>query len=147
MLILGNFERLRHELIPALFRIAEDRAIGHIDMIVSPDETDLQWIEDSPLCFVALEVYRENEHRIRGLPESVRDRIIVLAKPADFPAVAPEIRCACYCTELKSLLPREGASLLEHGSKKTAGTRHASPAPGVTGRPASPTDDSPGDPA
>jgi hypothetical protein len=116
MLILGNFESLRHQLIPALFRIAEDHAIVHIDIIAAPREADLTRVMDSPLSFVAFEFYRDNESFFRRLPESIRDRIIVLAKPADFPSIAPEIKCACFCTKLKALLPREGAGLLDHGS-------------------------------
>ena len=113
MLILGSFEKLKHELIPALFRIAGDREIKHIDIRSAPDAADLKQLTDYTLIFVAFEVYRDNESFLRMLPESVRERITVLARPADFPSVTPEIKCACYSSELKSIVPREEAMLLD----------------------------------
>jgi hypothetical protein len=112
MLILGRFEKLQHELIPALFRIADDHEIGHIDIIPSPEATDLKRLERSTLVFVAFEYYRSNELFFRLLPESVRNRVTVLAAPSEFPSVAPEIRCACFCTGLKGILPRDEAQRL-----------------------------------
>jgi len=63
---------------------------------------------------VAFEIYRDNESFFRMLPESIQDQITILSRPADFPSVAPEIKCACYCSELKALLPREEAQLFDH---------------------------------
>jgi hypothetical protein len=114
MLILGSFEKLKHDLIPALFRIAGDREIGHIDIRSSPETVDLKQLTGYTLIFVAFEIYRDNESFFRMLPESIHDRITILARPADFPSVAPEIKCACFSSELKALLPREEADLLDH---------------------------------
>jgi hypothetical protein len=114
MLILGSFEKLKHDLIPALFRIAGDREIGHIDIRSSPEAVDLKQLMGYTLIFVAFEIYRDNESFFRMLPESVHDRITILARPADFPSVAPEIKCACFSSKLKALLPREEAQLLDH---------------------------------
>jgi hypothetical protein len=114
MLILGSFEKLKHDLIPALFRIAGDREIGHIDIRSSPDTVDLKQLMGYTLIFAAFEIYRDNESFFRMLPESIQDQVTILAKPADFPSVAPEIKCACFSSELKALLPREEAQLLDH---------------------------------
>ena len=114
MLILGSFEKLKRDLIPALFRIATDHEIGDIDIIPSPEAVDLKQLAGYTLIFVAFEIYRDNESFFRMLPESIQDRITILSRPADFPSVAPEIKCACYCSELKALLPREEAQLFDH---------------------------------
>ena len=113
MLILGSFEKLKQDLIPALFRIATDHEIGHIDIKPSPEAVDLKQLMGYTLIFVAFEIYRDNESFFRLLPESIQERITVLSRPADFPSVAPEIKCACYSSELKALLPREEAQLLD----------------------------------
>ena len=113
MLILGSFEKLKQELIPALFRIAGDREIGHIDIRSSPEAVDLKQLMGYTLIFVAFEIYRDHESFFRTLPESIQDRLTILSRPADFPSVAPEIKCACYSSELKALLPREEAQLLD----------------------------------
>jgi len=117
MLILGSFEKLKQDLIPALFRIAGDREIGHIDIRSSPEAVNLKQLTGYILIFVAFEIYRDNESFFRMLPESIRDRITILSRPADFPSVAPEIKCACYCSDLKALLPREEAQLFDHHTK------------------------------
>ena len=114
MLILGSFEKLKQDLIPALFRIATDHEIGDIDILPSPEAVDLKRLMGYTLIFVAFEIYRNKESFFRMLPESVQDRITILARPADFPSVAPEIKCACFCSELKALLPRGEAQLLHH---------------------------------
>ena len=114
MLILGSFEKLKRDLIPALFRIATDHEIGDIDIIPSPEAVDLKQLTGYTLIFVAFEIYRDDESFFRMLPESIQDRITILSRPADFPSVAPEIKCACYCSELKALLPREEAQLFDH---------------------------------
>jgi hypothetical protein len=114
MLILGSFEKLKQDLIPALFRIATDHEIGDIDIIPSLEAVDPKRLMRYTLVFVAFEIYRDNESFFRMLPESIQDRITILSRPADFPSVAPEIRCACYCSELKALLPREEAQLFDH---------------------------------
>jgi hypothetical protein len=114
MLILGSFEKLKQDLIPALFRIATDHEIGDIDIIPSLEAVDLKRLMRYTLVFVAFEIYRDNESFFRMLPESIQDRITILARPAVFPSVTPEIKCACYCSELKALLPREEAQLLHH---------------------------------
>jgi hypothetical protein len=113
MLILGSFEKLKQELIPALFRIAGDREIGHIDIRSSPEAVDLKQLTGYTLIFVAFEIYRDHESFFRTLPESIHDRITILARPADFPSVAQDIKCSCYSSELKALLPREEAQLLD----------------------------------
>jgi hypothetical protein len=113
MLILGRFEELRKDLIPALFRIAGDREIRHIDIRSTPEAVDLKQLTGYTLIFVAFEIYRDNDSFFRMLPESIQERITILAKPADFPSVAQEIKCACYSSELKALLPREEAQLLD----------------------------------
>jgi hypothetical protein len=113
MLILGSFETLKRDLIPALFRIATDHEIGHIDIRPSAEAVDVKHLTGYTLIFVAFELYRDHESFFRMLPESIRDRVTILAKPADFPSVAPAIRCACYSSELKALLPREEAQLLD----------------------------------
>lgn len=114
MLILGSFEKLKRDLIPALFRIATDHEIGDIDIIPSPEAVDLKQLTGYTLIFVAFEIYRDNESFFRMLPESIQDRITILSRPSDFPSVAPEIKCACYCSELKALLPKEEAQLFDH---------------------------------
>jgi hypothetical protein len=113
MLILGSFEKLKQDLIPALFRIAGDREIVHIDIRSSPEAADLNHLTGYTLIFVAFEIYRDHESFFRMLPESIQDRVTILASPADFPAVTPEIKCACYSSELKALVPREEAQLLD----------------------------------
>ena len=119
MLILGSFEKLKQELIPALFRIAGDREIGHIDIRSSPDAVDLKQLEGYTLIFVAFEIYRDHESLFRMLPESIQERVTILARPADFPSVTRDVKCACYSSELKALVPREEAQLLD---------RHPAPA-------------------
>ena len=114
MLILGGLEGRRKEMIPALFRIAGDREIRHVDITRSPDALDPARLGDYVLIFVAFEFYKAHEPFFRMLPDSLRSRITVLSRPADFPSVAPEMRSACFCSGLKSLLPREEASLLDH---------------------------------
>jgi len=114
MLILGSFEKLKQDLIPALFRIATDHEIGDIDIIPSPEAVDLKRLMGYTLIFVAFEIYRDRESFFRMLPESILDRITILARPSDFPSVAREMKCACYCSVLKALLPREEAQLLDH---------------------------------
>ncbi|MCG6538122.1 MAG: hypothetical protein L7F78_26265, partial [Syntrophales bacterium LBB04] len=109
----GSFEKLKQELIPALFRIAGDREIGHIDIRSSPEAADLKQLMGYTLIFVAFEIYRDHESFFRILPESIQDRVTILARPADFPSVAPDIKCACYSSELKALVPREEAQLLD----------------------------------
>jgi hypothetical protein len=131
MLILGRFEKLQHELIPALFRIADDHEIGHIDVIPSPEAIDLKRLVKSTLVFVAFEYYRANESFFRLLPESVRSRITVLAGPSDFPSVAPEIKCACFCSGLKGLLPRDEAQLLHRSASAAHGQREEASPPSV----------------
>jgi hypothetical protein len=113
MLILGSFEKLKHDLIPALFSIATDHEIGDIDILQSLEAVDLKRLMRCTLVFVAFDIYRDNESFFRMLPESIQDRITILSRPADFPSVAPEIKCACYCSDLKALLPREEAQLLD----------------------------------
>jgi hypothetical protein len=112
MLILGSFEKLKQDLIPALFRIATDHEIGNIDIIPSLEAVDLKRFMRYTLVFVAFDIYRDNESFFRMLPESIQDRVIILARPADFPSVAPEIKCACFSSELKALVPKEEAQLL-----------------------------------
>ena len=119
MLILGSFDKLKQDLIPALFRIATDHEIGDIDILPSSDAVDLKRLMGYTLIFVAFEIYRDNESFFRLLPESIQDRITVLSRPADFPSVAPDIKCACYCSELKALLPREEAQLFDHHTAPT----------------------------
>jgi hypothetical protein len=114
MLILGSFEKLKQDLIPALFRIAGDHEIGHIDIRSSPEAVDLKQLMGYTLVFVAFEIYRDHESFFRMLPESIQDRVTILAQPADFPSVTTEIKCACYSSELKALLPREEAKLFDH---------------------------------
>jgi hypothetical protein len=119
MLILGSFEKLKQDLIPTLFRIAGDHEIGHIDIRSSPEAVDLKQLMGYTLVFVAFEIYRDHESFFRMLPESIQDRVTILAQPADFPFVAPEIKCACYSSELKALLPREEAQLFDHRPDST----------------------------
>ena len=114
MLILGSFEKLKQDLIPALFRIATDHEIGDIDIIQSPEAVEMKRLMEYTLIFVAFEIYRDNDSFFRMLPESIQDRITILSRPADFPSVAPEIKCACFCSDLKALLPREEARLFDH---------------------------------
>ena len=119
MLILGSFEKLKHDLIPALFRIAGDHGIGHIDIRPSPEAVDVKQLAGYTLVFVAFEIYRDNESFFRMLPESIQERVTILSRPTDFPSVAQEMKCACYCSELKALLPREEAQLLDHHTAPT----------------------------
>ena len=119
MLILGSFEKLKQDLIPALFRIATDHEIGDIDILQSPEAVDLKRLMGYTLVFVAFEIYRDNESFFRLLPESIQERVTILSRPADFPSVAPEVKCACYCSELKALLPREEAQLFDHHTAST----------------------------
>ncbi len=113
MLILGSFAKLKKDLIPALFRIAGDREIKHIDIKSSPQAITLTQLRGYSLIFVAFEIYRDDESFFRMLPENILERVTVLARPADFSSVAPEIKCACYSSELKTLVPREEAQLLD----------------------------------
>jgi hypothetical protein len=113
MLILGSFQGLKQDLIPALFRIAGDREIKHIDIRSSPERADLKQLMGYTLIFVAFEIYRDHESFFRLLPPSIQDRVTILARPADFSSVTPEIKCACFSSELKSLVPREEAQLLD----------------------------------
>ncbi|NPV05366.1 MAG: hypothetical protein HPY67_11600 [Syntrophaceae bacterium] len=114
MLILGPLGPLQKELIPALFRIAGDHEIRHVDITHSPDVLDPERLRRYSLIFVAFEAYRDNEPLFRLLPDSIRSRITVLARPSDFPSVSGELRCACFCSGLKALLPREEAQILDH---------------------------------
>lgn len=114
MLIIGPLGPLRREMIPALFRIAGDHEIRHVDVTESPDALDPERLKGYALIFVAFEFYREHEAFFGLLPESLRSRITVLARPSDFPSVDGEIKCACFCSGLKALLPREEAQILDH---------------------------------
>jgi hypothetical protein len=117
MLILGSFDKLKQDLIPALFRIVTDHEIGDIDILPSPEAVDLKRLMRYTLISVACEIYRDNESSFRLLPESIQDRVTILSRPADLPSVAPEIKCACYCSEWKALPPRDEAQLFEHHTK------------------------------
>lgn len=114
MLILGRLGEKQKDIIPALFRIAGDHEIRHVDITQSQEALDPERLRDYMLVFVAFEFYRDNEAFFRLLPGSISSRITVLARPSDFPSVAPEIRSACFCSGLKSLLPREEAQILDH---------------------------------
>jgi hypothetical protein len=114
MLIMGSLGKMQKELMPALFRIAVDHEIGHIDITQSTDALDPKRLMGYTLIFVVFEIYRDNDSFFHLLPESIRNRITVLARPSDFPSVAPEMKCACFCSELKALLPREEAQLLDY---------------------------------
>lgn len=114
MLILGPLGAMQKEMIPALFRIAGDREIRHIDVTQSPDALDPERIKGYTLVFVAFEFYKAHEAFFRLLPESIRSRVTVLARPSDFPSVDAEIRCSCFCSGLKTLLPRDEAQTLDH---------------------------------
>jgi hypothetical protein len=113
MLILGSFAKLKQDLIPALFRIASDHEIGHIDIRSSPEAADLKHLMGYTLIFVAFEIYRDHESFFRMLPDSIQERVTILASPADFTSVARDIKCSCYSSELKTLVPREEAQLLD----------------------------------
>lgn len=112
MLILGRLGAIGKEMIPALFRIAGDREIRHVDITQSPDALDPERLRRYALIFVAFECYKANEAFFELLPDSLRTRVTVLARPSDFPAVRPDMQCACFCSGLKALLPREEAHLL-----------------------------------
>ena len=114
MLILGPLGEMQKEMIPALFRIAGDHEIRHVDVTQSPETLDPERLKGYALIFVAFEFYREHRAFFLLLPESLRSRITVLARPSDFPSVDGEIRCACFCSGLKALLPREEAQVLDH---------------------------------
>jgi len=124
MLILGSFAKLKRDLIPALFRIATDHEIGHIDIRPSAEAVDVKHLKGYTLIIVAFEIYRDHESFFRLLPESIQDRVTVLAQAADFPSVAPEIKCACYSSELKALLPREEAQLFDRRADSTEPRNH-----------------------
>jgi len=113
MLILGPLGPMQKELIPALFRIAGDHEIRHVDITHSPDALDPERLKGYTLIFVAFEVYRDNVPFFRLLPDSILSRITVLAEIPDFPSVDPEVRCACYSPALKALVPREEAQILD----------------------------------
>jgi len=115
MLILGPLGPMQKELIPALFRIAGDHEIRHVDITHSPDALDPERLKGYALVFVAFEVYRDNVPFFRLLPDSLLSRITVLAGVPDFPSVDPEIRCAYYSPALKALVPREEAQILDPG--------------------------------
>lgn len=114
MLVLGRLGEKQKEIIPALFRIAGDHEIRHVDITESSDALDPERIKDYELVFVSHEIYRANEDFFRLLPESLRSRVTVLARPSDFSSVGGEIKCACFCSGLKALLPREEAQILDH---------------------------------
>ncbi len=114
MLILGPLGEMQKEMIPALFRIAGDHGIRHVDVTQSPETLTPERLKVYTLIFVAFEFYREHRAFFLLLPESLRSRITVLARPSDFPSVDGEIRCACFCSGLKALLPREEAQVLDH---------------------------------
>jgi hypothetical protein len=114
MLVLGRLGEKQKEIIPALFRIAGDREIRRVDITQSPDALDPERLKDYELVFVSHEFYRANEDFFRLLPESLRSRVTVLARPSDFSSVGGEIKCACFCSGLKALLPREEAQILDH---------------------------------
>jgi hypothetical protein len=114
MLVLGRMGEKQKEIIPALFRIAGDHEIRHVDITQSPDALDPERLKDYELVFVSHEFYRANEDYFRLLPESLRSRVTVLARPSDFSSVGGEIKCACFCSGLKALLPREEAQILDH---------------------------------
>ena len=96
-----------------VFMIAGDPEIRHVDITHSPDALDPERLRGYALVFVAFEVYRDNVPFFRLLPDSILSRITVLAGIPDFPAVDPEIRCACYSPALKALVPREEAQILD----------------------------------
>ena len=114
MLILGGLGDKQKDIIPALFRIAGDHEIRHVDITQSQEALDPERLRDYMLVFVAFEFYRDNEAFFRLLPESIGSRITVLARPSDFPSVDPAIKSACFCSGLKALLPREEAGVLDH---------------------------------
>ncbi len=114
MLILGRLGEKQKDIIPALFRIAGDHEIRHVDITRSQEALDPERLRDYMLIFVAFEFYRDNETFFQELPESLRGRITVLARPSDFPSVAQEMKSACFCSGLKSFLPREEAQVLDH---------------------------------
>jgi hypothetical protein len=114
MLVLGPLGPMRKEMIPALFRIAGDHEIRHVDVTQSPASLDPERLKGYALIFVAFEFYREHEAFFTLLPDSLRSRITVLARPSDFPSVSGEFRCACFCSGLKALLPRDEAQALDH---------------------------------
>lgn len=114
MLILGPLGPMQKELIPTLFRVAGDHEIRHVDITHSPDVLDPERLRGYALVFVAFEFYRANEAFFRLLPNSLRSRVTVLARPSDFSSVGGEIRCACFCSGLKALLPREEAQIFDH---------------------------------
>jgi hypothetical protein len=114
MLVIGRMGEKQKEIIPALFRIAGDHEIRHVDITESPDALDPERIKDYALIFVAFEFYKEHEAFFALLPESLRSRVTVLARPSDFSSVGGEIKCACFCSGLKALLPREEARILDH---------------------------------
>lgn len=114
MLVLGRLGERQKEIIPALFRIAGDHEIRHVDITQSPDALDPERLKDYELVFVSHEFYRAHEDFFRLLPESLRSRVTVLARPSDFSSVGGEIRCACFCSGLKALLPREEAQIFDH---------------------------------
>jgi len=114
MLILGPLGAMQKEMIPALFRIAGDHEIRHVDITQSPEALAPERLRSYALVFVAFEFYRTRESFFRLLPESLRSRITILARPSDFPSVDGEIKCSCFCSGLKALLPREEAQILDH---------------------------------
>ncbi len=114
MLVIGRMGEKQKEIIPALFRIAGDHEIRHVDITQSPDALDPGRLKDYELVFVSHEFYRANENFFRLLPESLRSRVTVLARPSDFSSVGGEIKCACFCSGLKALLPRDEAQILDH---------------------------------
>jgi hypothetical protein len=114
MLILGPLGPMRKEMIPALFRIAGDHEIRHVDITQSPDALDPERLNGYALIFVAFDYYKDHETFFSLLPESLRSRVTVLARPSDFPAVQADLKRACFCSGLKALLPREEAQVLDH---------------------------------
>ena len=114
MLILGQLGAMQREMIPALFRIAGDHEIRHVHITQSPDALSPDRLKGYAMVFAAFEFYRAHEESFRLLPESIRSRVTVMARPSDFPAVDPEIKCSCFCSGLKALLPREEAQTLDH---------------------------------
>jgi len=114
MLVIGRMGEKRKEIVPALFRIAGDHDIRRVDITQSPDALDPERLRGYALVFVAFEFYRANEAFFRLLPNSLRSRVTVLARPSDFSSVGGEIKCACFCSGLKALLPREEAQIFDH---------------------------------
>jgi len=79
----------------------------------SPDALDPGRLEDRERVFASHEFYRASEDFFCLLPESLRSRVTVLARPSGLSPAEEEIKCACFCPGLKSLPPREEAQILD----------------------------------